>query len=264
MALLKAVRGNLFGRASVDGRESRERRKDAGLPFESNEGRRRWTWRMWRAHRQTSSTAPDLIENELEKEKERLTTELHLMTQKRNEQRACLIAFKEGSMNKRTRPLQKLNPFYKQLILKKNQVMSSLHKLQMENIEAQENIKELKKEINYYTNLHSRLMMEKNLIKMSVTQKRESKEVQIDWALIEKYLVDLNLNGKDEQEQTSNHETQQLQDSETPARAEISTFQEESLLQNEFPPQETPAELHSQYPQSTLDESNYIQYISSV
>ena len=54
-------------------------------------------------------------------------------------------------------------------------------------------------------------MMEKNLIKMSVTQKRESKEVQIDWALIEKYLVDLNLNGKDEQEQTSNHETQQLQ-----------------------------------------------------
>jgi hypothetical protein len=38
---------NLFGRASVDGRESRERRKDAGLPFESNEGRRRWTWRMW-------------------------------------------------------------------------------------------------------------------------------------------------------------------------------------------------------------------------
>jgi hypothetical protein len=29
--------------------------------------------------------------------------------------------------------------------------MSSLHKLQMENIEAQENIKELKKEINYYT-----------------------------------------------------------------------------------------------------------------
>ena len=38
---------NLFGRASVDGRETRERRKGAGLPSESNEGRRRWTWRMW-------------------------------------------------------------------------------------------------------------------------------------------------------------------------------------------------------------------------
>ena len=52
--------------------------------------------------------------------------------------------------------------------------------------------------------------MEKNL-KMSVTQNQKNKEVEIDWALIEKYLVDLNLNGKDEQEQTSNHETQQLQ-----------------------------------------------------
>ena len=39
-------------------------------------------------------------------------------------------------------------------------------------------------------------MEKKNLIKMSITLKRESKKVQIDWALIEKYLVDLNLNGR--------------------------------------------------------------------
>ena len=38
---------NLLGRASVDGRETRERRKDAGLPSESNEGGNMWTWRMW-------------------------------------------------------------------------------------------------------------------------------------------------------------------------------------------------------------------------
>lgn len=37
----------LFQRANVDGRETREGRKDADLPSESNEGRRRWTWRMW-------------------------------------------------------------------------------------------------------------------------------------------------------------------------------------------------------------------------
>ena len=37
--------------------------------------------------------------------------------------------------------------------------------------------------------------MEKNL-KMSITQNQKNKEVQIDWALIEKYLVDLNLNGQ--------------------------------------------------------------------
>lgn len=62
-------------------------------------------------------------------------------------------------------------------------------------IEAQENIQELNKWIDYFTNLHSQLLMEKNL-KMPVTQNQKNKEVDIDWALIEKYLVDLNLNGR--------------------------------------------------------------------
>ncbi|EDL38706.1 mCG22198, partial [Mus musculus] len=205
------------------------------------------------ARRHTSSSAPDLSKKEFKKEKERLTTELHLITQKRNEQRDRLISFQEGSMKKRTKPTQKKNPFCEQLSLKKNQLMSSVNNLELEIIELQENIQELKKETNFYSNLHSQLMVEKNLTKMSVTQKGESEKVQIDWALIEKYLVDVNLSGKDKQEQTSNHETQQLQDSETPARAEMSTSHEESLLHNEFPPQEPPAELHAQYPQSTLD-----------
>nr|AAI60233.1 Speer3 protein [synthetic construct]BAB30374.1 unnamed protein product [Mus musculus] len=219
---------------------------------------------MWRAPRKISPTVRDLSEKEFKMEMERLTTELHLITQKRNGQRDRLISFQEGSMKKRTRPFQKIHPFYEQLSLKKNQLMSSVNNLELEIIELQENIHELKKEINFYSNLHSQLMVEKNLIKMSITQKGESEEVQIDWALIEKYLVDLNLNGKDKQEQTSNHETQQLQDSETPARAEMSTSQEESLLHNEFLPQEPPAALHPQHPQSTLNESSYIQYIYSV
>ena len=70
-----------------------------------------------------------------------------------------------------------------------------MHKLEMGIIEAQENIQELNKWIDYFTNLHSQLLMEKNL-KMSITQNQKNKEVEIDWALIEKYLVDLNLNGR--------------------------------------------------------------------
>uniref|UniRef100_L7N294 Spermatogenesis associated glutamate (E)-rich protein 1F n=2 Tax=Mus musculus TaxID=10090 RepID=L7N294_MOUSE len=186
---------NLFGRANVDGREARDRRKDAGLPSESNEGRRRWTWRIWRARRHTSSTAPDLSKKEFKKEKERLTTELHLLIQLRNEQRDHLIDFKESSNYNRTKPTQKKNPFYEQLRSTKNQVLSSVYKLEMGIIEAQENIQELNKWIDYFTNLHSQLLMEKNL-KMSITQNQKNKEVEIDWALIEKYLVDLNLNGR--------------------------------------------------------------------
>jgi hypothetical protein len=37
----------LFQTANMDGSETREGRKDGGLPSESNEGRRRWTWGMW-------------------------------------------------------------------------------------------------------------------------------------------------------------------------------------------------------------------------
>ena len=147
------------------------------------------------ARRHTSSTAPDLSKKEFKKEKERLTTELHLLIQLRNEQRDHLIDFKQSSNYNRTKPTQKKNPFYEQLRSTKNQVLASVHKLEMGIIEAQENIQELNKWIDYFTNLHSQLLMEKNL-KMPVTQNQKNKEVEIDWALIEKYLVDLNLNGR--------------------------------------------------------------------
>uniref|UniRef100_A0A8C6GSX6 Disks large homolog 5 N-terminal domain-containing protein n=1 Tax=Mus spicilegus TaxID=10103 RepID=A0A8C6GSX6_MUSSI len=156
---------------------------------------------MWRHLKHTSSTASDLSEDEFQKEKERLTTELHLLIQKRNEQRDHLIAFKERSSYRRTMPVENLNPFYEQLKLQNKQVMSTVYKSLKKLIEAQENIHKLNQKISLYSNLHSRLMVEKNLTKMSITRKRESKEVHIDWALIEKYLVDLNQNGKDEQEQ---------------------------------------------------------------
>ena len=62
-----------------------------------------------------------------------------------------------------------------------------------------------------YSNLHSRLLMEENLIKKkSMTLQQESKEVQADWAIIHQRLVELNLSGKDEQE-NSNLETPEYQ-----------------------------------------------------
>ena len=58
-------------------------------------------------------------------------------------------------------------------------------------------------------NLHSRLLMEKMLVKKRrVVLRQECKEVRIDWSLIEKYLVGSNMNGKEEEEKTSNLQTQ--------------------------------------------------------
>ena len=54
--------------------------------------------------------------------------------------------------------------------------------------------------------------MEENLIKKkSMTLQQESKEVQADWAIIHPRLVELNLSGKDEQEENSNLETPEYQ-----------------------------------------------------
>ena len=51
-----------------------------------------------------------------------------------------------------------------------------------------------------YSDLSSRLLMEKNLIKKKLVMlQQESKEVQADLAIIHQYLVDLNLSGKKEQ-----------------------------------------------------------------
>ncbi|XP_052028780.1 disks large homolog 5-like [Apodemus sylvaticus] len=244
----------LFRRTSMDGRETRERRKEAGLSSESSERQRRWSWRMWRADRQISSPATVLSKKQAKEEEERLTRELQLVTQERNELRDRLIYVTEGAMNKR--PYYTPNPLYEKLKLKEKEIMTFLHTLEKENIEAKQNFQDFKKEINFYRNLHSRLLMQKNLMnKRLVTLKQENKEVHADWIIIQQYLVDLNLNNKDGQK-SSIPQGQQHQDAESIARAEISTDQEEGLLQNELPPQEAPAELHPQEPQNSLDESS--------
>jgi hypothetical protein len=51
----------------------------------------------------------------------------------------------------RTRPLEKLNPFYELLKLKNMKVRSSVYKSLSKLIEAQENMDKLNQEINFYS-----------------------------------------------------------------------------------------------------------------
>ncbi|GAB1289375.1 Predicted gene, 21083 [Apodemus speciosus] len=187
------------------------------------------------AGRQASSPATVLSKKQAKKEEERLTRELQLVTKERNELRERFIYVTEGARNKR--PYYTPNPFYEKLKLKEKEIMSFLHTLEKENIEARQNFQELKNEINFYSNLHNRLLMQKNLMnKKLVKLKQENKEAHADWTIIQQYLVDLNFNDKDEQEEVhSILQGQQHQDAESVARAEISTAQEEGLLKNELP-----------------------------
>ncbi|XP_017171719.1 disks large homolog 5-like isoform X2 [Mus musculus] len=141
------------------------------------------------------------------------------------------------------RTYHRQNLLYEKLKMKEKEVMSFLHNLEMEYVEACKNNQELKKEINLY---HKKL----------VILKQESKKLQADWAIIHQYLVDLNLSCKDEQEKTSNLETQEHQVSETARELGLATAQEESILQNKLSPQEFPAP--SPASQSSLDEFSSI------
>ncbi|XP_063134563.1 disks large homolog 5-like [Rattus norvegicus] len=173
-----------FGRVDVDREESRVKQTK---PKE--------------ACRQTSS--PENVQNKVQanEEEERLNRELELTTKERNELTDRLLYVTGGSMSKS--PYFRPNPFYENLKIKEKQVMSLLHNLDTKNIEHREKFQELKKEINFYRNLHSRLLMDQACMKKKlVTLKQECKELQ-------RYLFELNPNDEDEQEKTSNLQTQQ-------------------------------------------------------
>ncbi|XP_028640255.1 disks large homolog 5-like [Grammomys surdaster] len=225
----------LFGRADMEVTENGERQKVAGLSSESTEGRRRWSWGMWMAGRQSSCLANVLSKKEAKKEAKSLTKELELSTQERNELRDHLIYVTEGSMYKR--PYYRPNPLYEKLKLKEKMVTSFLNKLETENIDSCENFQEHKKEINFYKNLHNRLLLQSSVVKKSLVQvKQDYKEVKADWYLLQQYLTEMNLTVEDEQEKTSNLQKQQHQVSEAARELELARSQQESLLQNELSP----------------------------
>ncbi|XP_063134743.1 disks large homolog 5-like [Rattus norvegicus] len=179
-----------FGRVDVDREESRVKQTK---PKE--------------ACRQTSSPENVLNKVQANEEEDRLNRELELTTKERNELTDRLLYVTGGSMSKS--PYFRPNPFYENLKIKEKEVMSLLHNLDTKNIEHREKFQELKKEINFYRNLHSRLLMDQACMKKKlVTLKQECKELQ-------RYLFELNPNDEDEQEKTSNLQTQQNVVSET-------------------------------------------------
>ncbi|XP_028639972.1 disks large homolog 5-like, partial [Grammomys surdaster] len=110
------------------------------------------------------------------------------------------------------RPYYRQNPLYEKLKLKEKTVMSFLNKLEMENTEFCENVQEHKKEINFYRNLQSRLLLQSSVVKKSLVKVRQDcKEVQADSYLLQQYLTELNLNVEDELQKTNNLPTQQQQ-----------------------------------------------------
>ncbi|CAH7471810.1 AABR07069837.1 [Phodopus roborovskii] len=178
-----------------------------------------------------------LSKKQVKKEMERLSTDLQMMTNQRNELRDRLLFISEGKVD--NRPYHKPNPFHEKLKFNHRQVMWELKIFEDEKTEASEKFSELTKETKFYRGLHSRLLMEETQLKKKVDiLKQEKKKLHEEWILLKHHLEDLNLTYTNQEEKSDlKIQKQQLE-------MEQDTAQGESHLQKELLQQEPPAECH--------------------
>ncbi|XP_052589602.1 disks large homolog 5-like [Peromyscus californicus insignis] len=131
------------------------------------------------------------------------------MTTQRNDLRDRLILVTEGSLD--NRPYHRLNPFWENIKMEHQQVMSDLQNFENENLEASQKLCELTKDKVFLCDLQSRLLMEQSQLKKKLDTLRQEKDNLLeDWDLLKHHLGDLKVLSKD-QEETSGLENQQQQ-----------------------------------------------------
>ncbi|XP_028614338.1 uncharacterized protein LOC114613263 [Grammomys surdaster] len=109
-------------------------------------------------------------------------------------------------------PYHRPNTFYEKFHLEHKPIVSELQTLN-KNTEASKNFKMLKKETDFYRNLHSQLLMEQSQLMKNVNMlKQENRKVRGHCVLLLRRLWELKLIHKNQQETTSDHQTQQQQD----------------------------------------------------
>ncbi|XP_038204958.1 uncharacterized protein LOC119827378 isoform X2 [Arvicola amphibius] len=146
----------------------------------------------------------------MQKEMERLTRELQLMTSQRNELRDHVIFITEGKVD--DRPYHPPNPLNEKVKLQHKQALSALKHLEDENTEASEKLSELTKETVLYRGLYSLILMQHTQLEKKVDLLRqEKKTLRDDWVLLMHHVEDLKVLCKT-QEGNSDVKTQQQQE----------------------------------------------------
>ncbi|CAO2638059.1 Disks large homolog 5 [Lemmus lemmus] len=157
-----------------------------------------------------SSKPRPLSQKQMQKEMERLTKELQLMTSQRNELRDHVIFVTEGKVEDRT--YHQPNPLNEKVKLQHRQALSALKRLEGKNTEASEQLSELTKETVLYGGLHSWLLMQHSQLEQKVDLLRqEKKKLWGDWVLLMQHVEDLNVLCKSQEEEDSDVRTHQQQ-----------------------------------------------------
>nr|XP_048316150.1 uncharacterized protein LOC125416992 [Myodes glareolus] len=217
----------LIRRADGECPENRERQEEADAQFGLKAGRNKWFWRKRNADTVPSSKPRPRTQKQMQKEMERLTKELQLMTSQRNELRDHVIFITEGKVD--DRPYHPPNPLNEKVKLQHKQALSALQRLEDENTKASEQLSELIKETVLYregrrrcagpyyavclsSGLHSLILMQHRQLEKKVDLLRqEKKKLRDDWILLMQHVEDLKVLCKD-QEENNDVNTQQQQE----------------------------------------------------
>ncbi|XP_076410426.1 disks large homolog 5-like isoform X3 [Peromyscus maniculatus bairdii] len=157
----------LLGRRKAEHNETRERRKEAGLHSQCHTSRNKWFWGKYRTTGK-ASTPTSLTEQEQQMNKvDRLTRQLQMMTNERNELSIILANFTNNDLNNR------LNFELEMLNMEHKKVMVDLEKFPSEISEALNKCKELTEETVSCSILHSQLLSERTHLKEKVSILRE-------------------------------------------------------------------------------------------
>ncbi|XP_040598226.1 disks large homolog 5-like isoform X1 [Mesocricetus auratus] len=159
--------GRLLGRQKGDNNQTKERQKGAGLQSQCHTSRNKY---FWGKHRTTGKTSTPTSPTEQEQQMnmlDKLTHQLEMMTNERNELQGILASYTNKDLNNRLDfELEMLNMEHKK-------VMLDLQKFPKEISEALQTCRELTEETVSCSILHSQILNEWTQLKEKVSTLRE-------------------------------------------------------------------------------------------
>ncbi|XP_076410345.1 uncharacterized protein LOC143266758 [Peromyscus maniculatus bairdii] len=158
----------ILGRQDGEHRETKGRQKEDGLQSPCHTSRKRWFWGKHRTTRKASSTPFFLTEQEQQlNQMDKLTLQLQMMTNERNELLELLALYNNNELNNRLKSeLEMLKTQHKK-------EMSDVKKFPKEVCEASYKCKKLSEQTNSYHNLYSQLLSEWTQLREKVSMLKE-------------------------------------------------------------------------------------------
>ncbi|XP_059108436.1 putative leucine-rich repeat-containing protein DDB_G0290503 [Peromyscus eremicus] len=171
----------IHGRQNDEHRETKGRQKEDGLQSPCHTSRNKWFWGKRRTTRKASSTPFFFTEQEQQlNQVDKLTLQLQMMTNERNELLELLALYNNNELNNR------LNSELEILKTQHKKEMSDVKKFPKEICEASYKCKKLSEKTNSYCTLYSQLLSEWTQLKEKVSMlKKKNRKLQGEQILLQ-------------------------------------------------------------------------------